>query len=175
GSRALCPGAHPHRAPEPLRPGLSLSPCRRRMPNYFLDNEDLRYYFDSALDWEALEAASPWSGGGAAQLRSFIERVGALAATEVAPAAAAIDAEGLALSEGEVVEGPARREATEALRGLGLYGLTLPRELGGGGAPTLLYFIHAELLARADASIMARYCHHGGIAMAALALSLSEG
>src|SRR6185295_13938719 len=58
---------------------------------------------------------------------------------------------------------------------LDLFGLTLPRELGGTNAPLLLYFINGELLARADVSVMAHHGFHGGIAMAMLALSAIEG
>src|SRR6185295_3735418 len=58
---------------------------------------------------------------------------------------------------------------------LDLFGLTLPRELGGTNAPLLLYFINSELLARADVSVMTHHGFHGGIAMAMLVLSLLEG
>jgi alkylation response protein AidB-like acyl-CoA dehydrogenase len=58
---------------------------------------------------------------------------------------------------------------------LDLFGLTLPRELGGTNAPMLLYFINGELLARADVSVMSHHGFHGGIAMAMLALSALEG
>src|SRR5690606_7464399 len=109
------------------------------------------------------------------QLREIVSRVGAVAAATIAPAASAVDGDGLCLKDGEVCAPAALEAAAEALHGLGLCGLTLPRELGGQGAPPLVYFIHGELLARADASVMARYCHHAGIAMAALTLSLREG
>ncbi|MEA2701278.1 MAG: hypothetical protein QOI66_5549, partial [Myxococcales bacterium] len=71
---------------------------------------------------------------------------------------------------------PPRLEAISRKIGeLGLHGMNLPRELGGMNAPMLLYFINAELLARADVSVMTHYGFHSGTAMAMLVLSLLEG
>src|SRR5690606_7433807 len=121
------------------RAAASTSPCpdpsRRLMPNYFEDNDDLRYYFEEALDWSALRAATHGDEGavGHEQLREIVSRVGAVAAAQIAPAASAVDGDGLCLKDGEVCAPAALEAAAEALHGLGLCGLTLPRELGGQG------------------------------------------
>src|SRR5689334_5141033 len=155
------------------------------MANFFTDNDDLRFYFDRAIDWRRLwhlteaggrapdayatvdEAVGAW--------RDVAELVGELAAEELAPRAALVDREGPRLENGEVVEPRATREVLAKVKAMELHRLCVPRELGGMNAPVLLYFINGELLARADVSYMVHHSFHGGIAIALLAYSLSEG
>ena len=107
--------------------------------------------------------------------REVATMVGGFAAEEVAPHAAEIDRAGVRFEAGEVLFPPRLAAMFASCGEMGLHGLTLPRELGGMNAPMLLYFINGELLARADASVMAHYGFHGGIAMAMLVLSMLEG
>ncbi|MBX7097346.1 MAG: acyl-CoA dehydrogenase family protein [Myxococcaceae bacterium] len=157
------------------------------MPNYFHDNDDLKFYFDEYLDWDALVRVteflhrSPDGFKSAAEAkpvyRALAETVGEFVANEVAPRAAVIDREGVHLEHGAVKTPRALDEVFEKIKELGLHGLNLPRELGVGGlnAPMTLYFINCELFARADVSVMAHHSFHGGIAMAMLLYSVIEG
>jgi alkylation response protein AidB-like acyl-CoA dehydrogenase len=155
------------------------------MASYFEDNDDLRFYFDEAIDWGALAEVSEHgfrTADGfktAAEAKAFYREVaelcGALAAEEIAPRAARIDREGARLEGGEAVVGPAMEAAFGAIQRAELQKLCVPRELGGLNAPLLLYFLTGEMIARADVSVMAHHSFHGGIAMALLAFSIHEG
>jgi hypothetical protein len=154
------------------------------MANYFKDNDDLRYYVTRGIDWEKLlrlghigaDPEAPSSPDEARELYTDIaEMFGELVAEEVAPRAAAIDRHGNRLEDGEVIEPPEMKEIFSQLAQLDLHALNLPRELGGMAAPMLLYFVHTELLARADVSVMAHSSFHSGMAMAMLMFSIREG
>jgi 3-(methylthio)propanoyl-CoA dehydrogenase len=154
------------------------------MANFLKDNEDLRYYLDHGIDWDALVSVSErrFGEGGFSDpeeakqfYRDSLELVGEIAAEEVAPYVLEIDREAVRLENGEVVFPPRLQGVFDKFRELELYGLTLPRELGGQNAPMLTYFIGSELLARADVSVMAHYGFHGGAAMAMLLYSMKEG
>jgi 3-(methylthio)propanoyl-CoA dehydrogenase len=155
------------------------------MANFLEDNADLQYYFGEGIDWDVLasltEAGYRHPDGfrnateALAFYRDVASTVGTFAAEEVAPYAAEIDRQGVGFKGGEAQFPPRLAEIFTKMAGLDLFGLTLPRELGGTNAPLLLYFINGELLARADVSVMAHHGFHGGIAMAMLVLSLLEG
>jgi alkylation response protein AidB-like acyl-CoA dehydrogenase len=155
------------------------------MANFLRDNDDLLWYLDRGIDWapivEATEFGHRADGGfkDAASALGFYREVaemdGQLAAEEVAPFAAEIDRTGVHLEGGEA-KVPARLAGIfDQLRALDLHGLNVPRDLGGMNAPLLLYFINAELLARADVSVMAHHGFHGGMAAAMLIFSVMEG
>jgi len=155
------------------------------MANFFHDNPDLQFYFERGIDWARLVELTEYGyrtpdGFKAPEeaqefYRQVVEMVGELAADEVAPRAARIDREGTRLERGEAVEAADMRAVFERVKALDLHRLCIPRELGGLNAPLLLYYINAELLARADVSVMTHYSFHVGIAMALLAYSLQEG
>src|SRR3954470_16458082 len=155
------------------------------MANFFDDNADLQFYLGPGLDWETLAWVTevgyrrPDGFRDAEQATTFyrevVTTVGAFAADEVAPWAAEIDRQGVRFKDGEVTFPPRLAGIFAKMAELDLFGLTLPRELGGTNAPMLLYFINGELLARADVSVMSHHGFHGGIAMAMLALSALEG
>jgi 3-(methylthio)propanoyl-CoA dehydrogenase len=155
------------------------------MASFLDDNADLLYYLGEGIDWGALAALG--EGGfrhadgfkNAADALGFYREVAALvgvfAAEEVAPYAAEIDRAGVVFGDGEVHFPPRLTAIFEKIGALGLHGLALPRELGGMNAPILLYYVCAELLGRADASVMVHNGFHGAIALAMLVLSSSEG
>ena len=155
------------------------------MANFFDDNPDLRFYLDAGVDWDTLAWVTefgfrhPEGFRDAAQAKSFYREVaatvGAFAAEEVAPFSAEIDRNGVRFANGEVSFPPRLAGIFDKMAALDLFGLTLPRELGGTNAPLLLYFVNGELLARGDVSVMAHHGFHGGIAMAMLVLSMLEG
>lgn len=162
------------------------------MGNFFDDNDDLRWYFDRGIDWDALVRASermpldgpyappdpdaPRSLEEAVELyREIARTVGAFAADEVAPYAAEIDRAGVIFEHGEARFPPRLEAITRGLAAMDLHGLCLPRELGGTNAPTALSYLTSELIARADVSVMAHHGFHGGIALAMLLFSIREG
>ncbi|MBI4700129.1 MAG: acyl-CoA dehydrogenase family protein [Deltaproteobacteria bacterium] len=153
--------------------------------NYFKDNDDLLYYFERGIDWEALVEATelgPRSEDGfksaadaVAYYREVAEMVGEFVASEIAPQVAKIDREGVRLVGGEPVVPAALGAVFEKIKGLELHGMCMPRELGGMNCPMLMYFVTAELIGRADVAILAHHGFHGGMAMAMLTYSLFEG
>jgi alkylation response protein AidB-like acyl-CoA dehydrogenase len=155
------------------------------MANFLDDNTDLQFYLGPGVDWDTLAWVTelgyrhPEGFRDAEQAKTFYREVasavGTFAAEEVAPWAAEIDRQGVRFQNGEASFPPRLAAIFAKMAELDLFGLTLPRELGGTNAPLLLYFVNGELLARADVSVMAHHGFHGGIAMAMLVLSLLEG
>ncbi len=155
------------------------------MASFFSDNDDLRFYFEKGIDWAPLVEVTEYGyrtkdgfkdpKEAIAFYREVAEMVGELVATEIAPRAAAVDREDNHLVDGEAVEGPAMQAIFAAINGAELHKLCIPRELGGLNAPLLLYFLTAEMLARADVSVMTHHSFHGGMAMAMLVYSIHEG
>ncbi|HVR61284.1 MAG TPA: acyl-CoA dehydrogenase family protein [Polyangia bacterium] len=155
------------------------------MASFLRDNDDLQYYLGEGIDWETVVSVSEMgyrfvdgfktAAEGVAFYREIAEMVGQFVAEEIAPHAAEIDREGVRFAGGEATFPPRLAGIFRQLGELGLHGMNLPRELGGMNAPMLLYFVNAELLARADASVMAHHGFHGGTAMAMLVLSMLEG
>jgi alkylation response protein AidB-like acyl-CoA dehydrogenase len=158
--------------------------------HFYRDNEDLRFYMEQGIDWAPLVAlveqdyrfgVGPGAEGprnleeALESYRDMLETVGGFAATRVAPHAARIDREGVVYADGEVQFPPTLAKVFDEINGLGLHGMSLPRELGGSNCPLLLYFLNSELFARADVSVMSHHGFHGGMAMALLFFSISEG
>jgi alkylation response protein AidB-like acyl-CoA dehydrogenase len=157
------------------------------MANFFKDNDDLQFYFDKGVDWDALVqitehdfADADGEGFSSTEeavdfYRDVLEMFGQFVAEEIKPYEREIDAKGVELVDGEVVF-PERLEGIfEKIKELHLHGLPLPRELGGMNAPMMVYFLNSELMARADVSTMGHHGFHAGMAMAALVFSALEG
>jgi alkylation response protein AidB-like acyl-CoA dehydrogenase len=155
------------------------------MANFLHDNQDLQFYLRDGVDWETLttltECGFRTPGGikdakeGLELYRDIAAMVGEFVAEEVAPYAAEIDRAGVNFADGEATFPPRLEGICRKMGELGLYGMMLPRELGGQNAPILLTFINGEMMARADVSLMAHYGFHGGMALAMLMLSILEG
>jgi 3-(methylthio)propanoyl-CoA dehydrogenase len=159
--------------------------------NYFTDNDDLRFYMEKGINWSELldhvefsravpgapvDPEAPTSLEEAVEFYTdVLNMAGELAAQEVAPRTAEIDREHSHIEDGEVISPPALQAIWDALAESGLTGLCLPRELGGMNAPLMVYMLNAEVLARADVSVMTHHSFHGGIAMALLMYSALEG
>ncbi|MCA9600423.1 MAG: acyl-CoA dehydrogenase family protein [Myxococcales bacterium] len=158
---------------------------RRISGNFFADNDDLRFYFDRAIDWErivrAVELDYRVKDGfkNAAEAVEFysdtMNMMGEFVAKEIAPYGAEIDREGVRFENGEVVFPPRLQGIFDKLKELGAHGLCAPREFGGMHAPLLIYFASSEVMARGDVSTMAHFGFHGGMALAMLIYSLREG
>lgn len=155
------------------------------MSNFFSDNDDLRYYFDKGIDWAPLVEVTEYGyrtedgfkneREAVGFYREVAETFGELVGKEIAPRAAQIDREDNVLRGGQVLESEPMRAVFAAIKGAELHKLCIPRELGGLNAPLLLYFMGAEMLARADVSVMTHFSFHGGMAMAMLVYSIHEG
>ena len=155
------------------------------MPNFYRDNEDLRFYTKKWIDWAALQELTERFGDAHEALPTLddsvqfyhdvIDLVGQFVAEEVAPHSAQIDREGVDFLDGEPIFPPRLASIFDAIKELELYGMNLPRELGGQNCPMMLYMIQTELFTRADTSVTTHFSFHGGIAMALLLFSIQEG
>jgi alkylation response protein AidB-like acyl-CoA dehydrogenase len=155
------------------------------MANYYLDNEDVRFYVERGIDWAPLVAlveqdfALPDGHKTLEEALTFykevLELVGQFSAEEIAPRAAEIDRAGLHLADGEVVFPKPLKQIFDQIKALELHGMCVPRELGGMNGPSMLYMLNSELMARADVSVMSHHGFHGGMAMAMMLYSLMEG
>ncbi|MEM9459257.1 MAG: acyl-CoA dehydrogenase family protein [Myxococcota bacterium] len=155
------------------------------MANYLLDNDDLLFYLDKGIDWEPLVTLTergfidddgPRNVEEARELyRDILEMVGKFSAEEIAPRARAIEQAGVRVEDGEAVASPELDAIFDQIRELDLHRLNVPRELDGMNCPLLVYFITAELFARADSAVMSHHGFHGGMALAMLAYSIREG
>jgi len=154
--------------------------------NFYKDNDDLRFYLEGGgIDWSELaeltEIGFRAPGGfadareAATFYREVAENVGEFVAQRVAPHAAQIDREGVKFEGGEAVFPPRLEGIFAEIKELGLHGMCLPREIGGLNLPLVLYMTNSEIFARADVSVMAHHGFHGGMAMAMLLFSLTEG
>ena len=84
------------------------------MANFIADNADLQFYLDKWIDWSALHEMSelnpddpeaPQSAQEAKEFwREILELIAEFAANEIAPHAAALDHEAVALVDGEVAD-----------------------------------------------------------------------
>ena len=137
------------------------------MANFFTDNADIRFHFDT-MDLREIVALkegdfserqkfpyAPASYEDAAEgYRRILELVGQITGDVVAPRAPEVDAEGAQLRDGVVTYARGTGEALKALSGADLMGFTLPRRYGGLNLPTILYSSAIEMVSRADAALM---------------------
>ena len=155
------------------------------MANFYDDNDDLQYYYKDGLDWAALtgvlegdfkDPEGPKSHAEAMEsYRDTLALVGSFIGDQIAPHVAKIDKAGLELVDGEVKQPQALTDIFEGIKELGIHGIVLPRELGGMNMPIVNYFVIAEMLARADVSIMTHNSFHSAMALAMLLYSVDEG
>ncbi len=139
------------------------------MPNFFTDNDDIRFLFDH-LDLGELarvqerDFADARAGVGYAPVdeadaldnyRRILEITGDLAGRIIAPRAERVDAEGNTLNEdGTVTLHPLVADNLRRLAQADLMGFTLPRRYEGLNCPNLVYSMAIEIVSRADASLM---------------------
>jgi len=166
--------------------GMVLALIRRsQMPNFYDDNHDLRFYVDQYIDWEKLvdlvelhykATDAPKDHKEAVQTyKDVLELVGEFVANEVAPRARAMDEAHPVLKDGKVVQCPEHQAIFEQLKEMGIYGMTVPRELGGMNLPILVYFLIAEVFCRGDVGSMTHFAFHAGMATSMVEYSLREG
>ena len=135
--------------------------------NFFLDNPDLLFRFESLDLARAVElredgfkeahefAYAPADIDDARDsYRRVLELAGDIAAEYVAPRAEGVDRIGSRLVEGEVCYPAPMAESLERLRQADLMGMTLPRRYGGLSLPVSIATMVIEMISRADASLM---------------------
>ncbi len=140
------------------------------MANFFLDNEDILFLFDS-INMEELaqiqeddfndagngrpDFAPVDAADAVDSYRRILDIVGQVAGDIVAPNAEDIDREGNTLNDdGTVTYHPKVRENLDRLGQADLMGFTLPHKYGGLNCPNLVYTMATEMVARADGSLM---------------------
>ena len=136
--------------------------------NFFTDNADLQFrleqldlsqvvdILEDGYRYQDLYPAAPRNYQDAKDnYRLLLTALGEICATRVAPQAAAADAEGAHLEHGRVTYAAATSEALELLRQAGLMGTVLPWEYGGLNLPGTAYRLMIEVVARAEAGLMA--------------------
>ncbi|MFW6369511.1 MAG: acyl-CoA dehydrogenase family protein [Myxococcota bacterium] len=155
------------------------------MANFFVDNDDLRFYLEKGIDWQSLvdlvengyrdpEGPKSWQDA-VESYRDILDLVGNFVAEEVAPRARTIDEQGTRWEDGAARPAPAFQEIFDQLKEMGIYGMALPRELDGMNCPMVLYFLLCEIFGRGDVSVMTHFGFHSGVALILFHYSLKEG
>ena len=152
--------------------------------NFYTDNDDLRFQIEKVIDWTALyevverkanKEESPETAADAIEIyEDILKEFGKFCAKKVAPVAPQIDTDKPKLVDGKVVEGKAFADVFKALKRMQVYGLPVPRELGGLNAPALVYMGCAEMMARADTSCMTHFGFFTGLAMSLVTYALRD-
>ncbi|HOW70679.1 MAG TPA: acyl-CoA dehydrogenase family protein [Phycisphaerae bacterium] len=140
------------------------------MPNFFEDNDDIKFLFEhlnmaelaalqednfTRVDGPGREYAPRNIADALDNYRRILKVVGDLAGNHIAPRAEQIDREGNTLNEdGTVTLHEGVRRNLQLLAQADLMGLTLPREYQGINCPNLIYTMAIEIISRADASLM---------------------
>jgi 3-(methylthio)propanoyl-CoA dehydrogenase len=137
------------------------------MPNFFLDNTDLQFYFDHLDMKEIVEVMennyeqakdfnyAPVNYEDAMEgYRRILEMVGDMAGNSIAPRAADVDHYGATFLNGKVTYAEGTQKNLKQLSQADLMGMIFPRKYGGLNVPFPIYMMCVETLSRADASLM---------------------
>lgn len=136
------------------------------MPNFFTDNEDLKFHFNR-LDLQEILAIqednyeqkkefdfAPENYEDAMiNLEKTLELIGDISGNKIAPRAASVDSEGAHFQDGVVTYAKGTIENLKELAQADLTGMILPRKYGGLNAPITIYMAAAEIMARADGGL----------------------
>ncbi len=133
------------------------------MPNFFTDNEDLKFHFNRFDLREILEIQednyeqkkkfdyAPENYEDAMiNLEKTLELVGDISGNKIAERAASVDEEGATFKDGIVTYAKGTIENLKDVAKADLAGMVLPREYGGLNVPLTIYMATAEIMARAD-------------------------
>ena len=137
------------------------------MPNFFTDNSDLLFHFDSLDYRRVVDMAennyefskvfkhAPVNYEDAMEnYRKVLEMVGDLCGNFIAERAADVDIEGAHFENGKVEYAKGTQENLKELAKADLMGMVLPHKYGGMNFPLTIYMMATELISRADASLM---------------------
>jgi len=137
------------------------------MPNFFADNDDIRFHLDH-LDLSEIvrlrekdfrerdeyDYAPADDSDALDNYRKVLTLLGELAADRIAARAPQVDKEGTRLEHGKVHYARGIETAIRELSQADLMGITLPRKYGGLNFPGPIYSMAIEIVSRADASLM---------------------
>ena len=137
------------------------------MPNFFDDNEDLKFNLDT-LDLAEVVALCERGFADAAEYddapadlddardnyRRVLRLVGDICGNFIEPRAESVDLEEAQYADGVVTYPTGIAQAIKRLADADLMGFTLPRRYGGLNLPTVCYSLAIELVSRADAGLM---------------------
>jgi len=134
------------------------------MPNFYTDNEDLRFHLNNPLmkkivdlkemnyrDKDKYDYAPQNFEDAMDSYDKVMEIVGDICANVVAPNAESVDKDGPKVVDNHVVYAKGTQENHEVFRDAGLIGMSLPRKYNGLNFPLLAFTMSAELVTRADA------------------------
>ncbi len=142
------------------------------MPNFFLENKDLLFHFNSLSRADAemrnivgiaednYQQAKEFRDApvnyedALENYKKVLEVVGDLAGNRIAPRAADVDREGASIQDGKVSYAKGTQKNLKELAQADLMGMILPRKYGGLNFPFTPYMMAVELVSRADASLM---------------------
>ena len=137
------------------------------MANFYLDNEDIQFYFDAINVRELAALQEEYAANGDADYvpddlddcvdgyRRVLEIVGQISAETLAKNAEQVDEEGNTLNaDGTVTLHPLVQENLKRMGQADVMGFTLPRRYGGLNCPTLVYTMATEIVSRGDVSFM---------------------
>ena len=137
------------------------------MPNFFDENEDLKFNFqwlDLSKVAELREKGFTESGefdyaptnadDAIDSYRRVLSLVGDISGNFIEPRAEAVDLEEAQCNDGVVTYPKGIAEAMERLADADLMGFTLPRKYDGLNMPTVLYCMAIEMVSRGDAGLM---------------------
>jgi alkylation response protein AidB-like acyl-CoA dehydrogenase len=135
--------------------------------NFFLDNEDLQFRLEQLNLEEPLQIKEkgyseadeyPTAPRNYADAKDnyaiVLEVLGEICAERIAPRAAEADEEGAHFEDGVVSYTAATQDALAALKQAELFGVMLPRDVGGLNLPESIYQMMVEIIARAESGFM---------------------
>jgi alkylation response protein AidB-like acyl-CoA dehydrogenase len=138
------------------------------MPNFYTDNEDIKFLFRhinlnelAELQEENFKFANEFdyapvdADEAIKNYEMVLSSLGQLAGEFIAPRAESVDREGNTLNaDGSVTYAKGISESLEQLGKAEVMGFTLPHRFGGLNFPNLIYSMAIEIISRADASLM---------------------
>ena len=137
------------------------------MPNFFTDNEDLKFHFnrfdlreileiqeDNYEQKKEFEYAPENYEDAMINLEKVLELVGDISGNKIAERADSVDKEGPTFKDGTVTYAKGTIENLKDVAKADLSGMVLPRKYGGLNVPLTIYMATAEIMARADAGFV---------------------
>ncbi len=136
------------------------------MPNFFTDNEDLKFHFnrfdlreimeiqeDNYEQKNEFDYAPENYEDAMINLEKTLELIGDISGNKIAERAASVDEEGAHFKDGVVTYAKGTIQNLKELAQADLIGMILPRKYGGLNAPITIYMAAAEIMARADGGL----------------------
>lgn len=134
------------------------------MENFFLDNKDLQFHLDHPLVRKVVDLKeNHYKNSGNDEMapasyedaldnyRKVMEIMGEICAETIDKNAESVDVEGPEVINNHVKYARGTQENHDKLIEAGMYGMSLPRELGGLNFPLTAFTMSCELIGRADA------------------------